>query len=99
VPHRGAITCDSHHISVTVNALKQGFSLVVGSRVYLHGASFGAAGEVLRFERGKVVVSWSDLNFISRHHPDTQILAETNFDLSDSCIGSRPEKPTEGDSR
>lgn len=48
----------------------------VGARVRLHGANFGAAGRVLRIEHGKVAVLWTDLDFISRHRPET--LAEVS---------------------
>jgi hypothetical protein len=43
----------------------------VGDRVFLRGARFGAAGRVLRRERGKIAVYWPDLDFISRHRPES----------------------------
>lgn len=49
--------------------------LAIGDRVYLRGARFGASGKVMRMERGKAVVSWSDLNLITRHRPETLSLA------------------------
>lgn len=48
----------------------------VGSRVFLRGARVGAAGVVIRREGKRVVVYWRDMDFFSRHRPETLVLAE-----------------------
>lgn len=63
---------------------QQKVRFAVGDRVQLRGAPFGAAGEVMRMERGKVVVFWGDLNFTSRHRKEHLVWAG---------------KATDGDSR
>jgi hypothetical protein len=44
--------------------------------VYLRGARFGLPGTVLRIERGKVVILWSDIDYLARHRPNTLELVE-----------------------
>lgn len=48
----------------------------VGDRVYLRGARFGLPGTVLRIERGRAVIFWSDMDHISRHRAYTLELVE-----------------------
>ncbi|MGA8910820.1 MAG: hypothetical protein WB524_24625 [Acidobacteriaceae bacterium] len=48
----------------------------VGDKVYLRGARFGLPGTVLRIERGKVVILWSDIDYLARHRPNTLELVE-----------------------
>jgi hypothetical protein len=48
----------------------------VGDRVWLKGARFGKPGTVLRIERGKVVILWSDIDYLARHRPNTLELVE-----------------------
>jgi hypothetical protein len=44
-----------------------------GTRVYLRGARFGAAGVVIRCEGQRVVIYWRDLDFFSRHRRETLV--------------------------
>jgi hypothetical protein len=46
----------------------------VGAKVRLRGCAFGEPGTVLRIERRKVAVYWQDLDFLSRHSPDSLML-------------------------
>lgn len=62
--------------TIDLSLLQRESGFAIGDRVYLTGARFGAAGKVMRWERGKVVVSWSDLNLITRHRPETLRLAD-----------------------
>ena len=48
----------------------------IGVRVQLRGCHFGEPGAVLQIERRKVVVYWQDLDFLSRHGPDSLVLAD-----------------------
>ena len=48
----------------------------VGDKVWLKGARFGKPGTVLRIERGKVVILWSDIDYLARHRACTLELAE-----------------------
>jgi hypothetical protein len=51
--------------------------IALGAKVHLRGArGCGAAGTVIRCERGRMVVYWPDLDFWSRHRPETLELAE-----------------------
>jgi hypothetical protein len=50
----------------------------IGAKVRLRGCAFGEPGTVLRIERCKVVVYWRDLDFLSRHRPESLILAVTD---------------------
>lgn len=43
----------------------------IGAKVRLRGCAFGEPGTVLRIERRKVVVYWHDLDFLSRHSPES----------------------------
>jgi len=48
-----------------------------GARVYLKACrGAGPPGTVIRFERGRAVVFWGDMNFWSRHVPASLELAE-----------------------
>lgn len=49
----------------------------IGAAVRLRGCAFGEPGAVLRIERRKVVVYWRDLDFLSRHLPESLVLVET----------------------
>jgi hypothetical protein len=49
--------------------------MVPGDRVYLRNCPVGQPGSVLREERGRIVVNWSDLGLIGRHRAETLILA------------------------
>jgi hypothetical protein len=49
----------------------------IGAAVRLRGCAFGEPDAVLRIERRKVVVYWRDLDFLSRHLPESLELAET----------------------
>jgi hypothetical protein len=52
-------------------------TITVGSRVYLRGArGCGAAGVVIREEQKRMVVYWEDLDFWSRHRPESLELAK-----------------------
>jgi hypothetical protein len=52
---------------VTVNAPP----FPIGAAMRLRGCAFGEPDAVLRIERCKVVVYWSDLDFLSRHRPES----------------------------
>ncbi|HTW81927.1 MAG TPA: hypothetical protein VME23_20435 [Terracidiphilus sp.] len=48
----------------------------IGSKVHLRGArGVGAAGTVIRCEGSRLVVYWSDLDFVSRHKPESLEIA------------------------
>ena len=48
----------------------------LGDKVFLRGAKFGAPGTAIRFDHGKLTVYWHDMDFFSRHRPETLELAE-----------------------
>lgn len=48
----------------------------IGSRVRLKGCSDGRPGTAIKVERRRLVVFWHDLDFLSRHHPDSLVLDE-----------------------
>ncbi len=49
----------------------------LGDKVRLRAChDSGQPGTVIRFERGKLVVFWRDLDYWSKHHPDSLELAE-----------------------
>ena len=43
----------------------------VGSKVYLKVCRHGEPGTVIRRERARLVVLWSDLDYIARHPEDS----------------------------
>ena len=43
----------------------------LGGRVFLKACRVGEPGTVLRIERRKVVVYWPDMDYFSRHHPES----------------------------
>lgn len=49
--------------------------IAVGNRVYLRGCRAGESGTVIKIERGKLVVFWADLDFWSRHRPESLVIA------------------------
>lgn len=51
-----------------------------GSRVFLKGCPYGQPGTAIRLERGQVVVYWSDIDFWSRHSPESLMLAPEKGD-------------------
>ena len=53
----------------------QASPLNVGARVHLRACRAGEPGTVIRAERGKLVVFWSDLDYWSRHKPEALELA------------------------
>jgi hypothetical protein len=55
----------------------------VGTKVFLHGSPHGEPGTVIRMERGRAVVLWSDLDFIARHRPAS--LCEVGDNISAGC--------------
>ena len=53
--------------------------ITLGSKVKLKAChDAGAPGTVIRAERGRLVVFWEDMDFWSRHPPDSLELAEPN---------------------
>ncbi len=46
----------------------------VGDHVFLRGCRAGQPGTIIRFERGKAVVYWRDMDHWSRHRPDSLVL-------------------------
>jgi hypothetical protein len=49
----------------------------VGAKVYLRaGRNAGEPGTVIRVERGRMVIFWADLDYWSRHRPESLELAE-----------------------
>jgi hypothetical protein len=46
-----------------------------GDKVYLRACQVGQPGTVIRTERGKLTVYWGDMDFWSRHKPDSLIAA------------------------
>jgi hypothetical protein len=51
--------------------------LPVGTLVRLHGSDCGLPGKILRYEGGNAVVSWSDLDHVAHHHPDSLVEVTT----------------------
>jgi hypothetical protein len=47
----------------------------VGSKVYLKICRYGEPGTVIRRERARLVVLWSDLDYIARHPEDSLEMA------------------------
>jgi hypothetical protein len=47
----------------------------VGSKVYLKVCRSGEPGTVIRRERARLVVLWSDLDYIARHPEDSLEMA------------------------
>jgi hypothetical protein len=45
----------------------------IGSEVFIQACPHGTPGVVVRFERNRVVVWWTDLSYLSRHKEDTLI--------------------------
>lgn len=50
--------------------------MIVGDKVFLKACRAGEPGTVIRQERGKFVAYWLDLDFWSRHQPESLELAE-----------------------
>jgi hypothetical protein len=50
-------------------------SFAVGDRIFLRGCRVGEPGRVLRIERSKVVILWTDLDYIGRHSPAALMIA------------------------
>jgi len=50
----------------------------IGAAVRLRGCAFGEPGAVLRIERRKVAVYWQDLDFLSRHSPESLVLVDAH---------------------
>jgi hypothetical protein len=50
----------------------------VGDAVMLRSCRHGAPGTVIRIERGKLVVYWGDMDYWSRHRPESLTQAQTN---------------------
>lgn len=49
---------------------------VEGDKVYLRGLrEVGRPGTIIRTKRGKQVVYWPDMDYWSKHHPDSLELA------------------------
>jgi hypothetical protein len=49
----------------------------IGSEVHIKACPHGTPGVVVRFERNRVVVWWSDLDYLSRHKEETLMEAGT----------------------
>ena len=45
--------------------------IATGSKVYLRACHTGKPGTVIRQERGRLTVYWPDLDFWSRHKPES----------------------------
>jgi hypothetical protein len=43
----------------------------VGSEVYMRACPHGTPGVVVRYERARWVVWWSDLDYLVRHAPES----------------------------
>jgi hypothetical protein len=54
-------------------------SFQVGDSVFLRGCRVGKPGRVLRIERGKLVIYWIDLDFLSRHRPASLMHTDVNL--------------------
>jgi hypothetical protein len=50
--------------------------IAAGDKVYLKACRAGEPGIVIRRERSKLVVNWSDLGCSSRHKPEALELAK-----------------------
>jgi hypothetical protein len=54
-------------------------TIAIGAKVFLKGGrECGKPGTVIRDERGRLVVFWEDMDFWSRHRPDSLELAEVH---------------------
>ena len=52
-------------------------TIAIGAKVFLKGGrGCGKPGTVIREERGRLVIFWEDMDFWSRHRPDSLELAE-----------------------
>lgn len=51
-------------------------TIAPGARVYLRACRAGEAGTVVRAEHKRLVVFWPDMNYWSRHAPESLELAE-----------------------
>ena len=51
-------------------------TIIVGSRVYLRACRAGEPGTVIRAERGKLTVYWRDMDYWSKHCPESLELVE-----------------------
>ena len=47
----------------------------IGMKVHLRGCPHGQPGTVIRRARGRLTVSWPDIDYLGRHRPDSLIEA------------------------
>jgi hypothetical protein len=60
----------------------------IGSKVFLRGSHAGEPGTVIRQYHGKLTLYWKDLDYSSRHHPES--LEEATVD-EQSALADRKE--------
>ncbi len=56
-----------------------------GDKVFLRACRTGEPGTVIRQERGKLTVYWRDMDYWSKHHPES---------LEIAVAGTMEPKPT-----
>ena len=61
----------------------------VGGAVLLKAAPFEVPGTVLRVERGKILVRWSDLRYVGRHKVNTLIAASAPLNCAANALEAR----------
>jgi hypothetical protein len=49
--------------------------IAVGSKVFLKGCAYGQPGTVVRIERNRAVILWTDLDYLGRHSLESLMLA------------------------
>jgi hypothetical protein len=70
---------------------EQSFS--VGDSVLLRSCRVGQPGRVIRFERGKAIVHWTDIDFIGKHRQESLLVVagEIPSDLTAKAAALRAE--------
>ena len=59
-------------------------TITLGSKVRLKAChDSGQPGTVIRESRGRLTVYWADLDFWSRHHPESLELAEAQLEKTE----------------
>jgi hypothetical protein len=65
--------------------------IALGCRGHLKACRTGEPGTVIREERGKLTIYWADLDFWSRHQPESLDLAGAPAGLNDNAAQPKGE--------
>jgi hypothetical protein len=65
--------------------------IAVGSKVYLRACAFGQPGTVVRIERNRAVVLWHDLDYLTRHKPESLMEADNRNEIGPESPEKSPQ--------